>query len=669
MPFYWKRRRKFWFGRRRWTTRKRRYKRRYRWPRRRRRPRRFTRRRRRRRTKVRRKKKRKIVLTQYQPDRIVNCKIKGVGSIIIGADGKQMLCYTNEKEILTPSKTPGGGGFGIERYTLQYLFEQWAARKNIWTASNMYTDLCRYGGCKITFYRHQNVDFIINYNRQPPFQLQKTTYMSTHPTQMLLGKHKKILQSKQRKTNGKEKLTIRIGPPKTMINKWYFQKQFATADLVQLQATIASFSFPSIGPTNENMILNLNALNTDFYKHADWGQQHTTAYYPFTAMDKSLYYWTKINNTWTATQIDFTDYWKSINYDRGAFSPKILNAQYISKTKEIPPDQPGFQPAQYNLPICPCRYNLPKDTGAGNLVWAHSILSGSWTAPPKDSHLAIANTPVWLALWGLSSYLRKHLQDYQVLRSYIFVIQSPAIYKLETVSTQTVYPILSQSFLSGKNPYNTDISKKHKEYWYPTYYDQEEILNLICEAGPYVPKLERNRESTWELTYHYCFYFKWGGPEITDQQVANPTNQDTWPEPYNDTQRLQISNPLKQDTDSLLHSWDFRRGIVTQKALERMCSHLETDTDFEPDTEEPPKKKKKIGCELPYPGEDQKEVQVCLQELCKESTCQEEETTDLHQLIQQQRLHQQQLKHNLLLLIKDLKLKQKDLQLQVGPLN
>lgn len=581
-----------------------------------------------------------------------------------------MLCYTNEKEILTPSKTPGGGGFGIERFTLQYLYEQWAARKNIWTKSNLYTDLCRYGGCKITFYRHQNVDFIINYNRNPPFQLDKTTYMSAHPTQMLLGKHKKILQSKQRKPHGREKLTLKIGPPKTMINKWYFQKQFTLADLVQIQATVASFSFPSIGPTNENMILNLTALNTTFYTDSDWGQQHTTAYYPTRNIDRNLVFWSKKKDgTWQNVKIDYTDYFKSINQTTGAFNPLVLNATAISKNSTVNPDTQGFQPAQYALPIVPIRYNLPKDTGQGNLVWAHSILSSTWTAPPKDSHLAIANTPIWLSLWGLSSYIRKHLQDYNALRSYIFVVQSPSIIKLQSATTQTIYPILSASFLNGKDPYNTDLSKKHKEYWYPTYYDQEEILNLICESGPYVPKLERNRESTWELMYHYCFYFKWGGPEITDQQVANPTNQATWPEPYTDSQRLQISNPLKQDTDSLLHSWDFRRGIITQKALERMCSYLETDTDFEPDTAEPPKKKKKIGCELPYPGEEEKEVQACLQELCKESTSQEEETTDIKQLIQQQRLHQQQLKQNLLILIKDLKLKQKDLQLQVGPLN
>nr|UHK06645.1 MAG: ORF1 [Torque teno midi virus] len=669
MAFFWRRRRKLWWGKQRRPYYKRKYWRRKRWPRRRRRLRRTARRRRRKPRKVRRFKKKKIVLTQWQPDRIRKCKIKGFGTIVLGADGKQMTCYTNDKTTLTPSKTPGGGGFGVERYTLQYLYEQWAARRNIWTTSNLYTDLCIYKGCKITFYRHQYVDFIINYSRQPPFQLNKTTYMSTHPTQMLLGKHKKILLSKLRKPNGREKLKIFIKPPKTMINKWYFQKQFTTADLFQITATAAYFSYPNIGSTNENQILNFYSLNTQFYSNADWAQSQRTAYRPSDSLSQNLYYWTKSGNNWIATQIDYHSYSTSIGYTQGAFSPKIINAQHISTTQQPTPDDRNFKEAMAYLPLVPIRYNMPKDTGEGNMIWFHSLLTHQWNTPLKDNALAIANVPIWLALWGFASYAKKHLQDPNALKSYILVIKSPAIYTYPTTSTQTIFPLISKSFLDGKDAYNSVVSDFSSKYWFPYFNHQEELLNLICESSPYVPKLERNRDSTWELSYSYCFYFKWGGPEITDQQVNNPTNQDTWVEPYTIPPRLQISNPLKQDTESLLHAWDFRRGIVTNKALERMYSNLETDTSFEPDTEEPPKKKKKIGCELPYPGEDQQEIQTCLQELCKESLCQEPQTQDLQQLIQQQREQQQQLKHNLLILMKDLKTKQKNLQLQVGTLN
>ncbi len=227
--------------------------------------------------------------------------------------------------------------------------------------------------------------------------------------------------------------------------------------------------------------------------------------------------------------------------------------------------------------------------------------------PLKNSHLIIKKiAPIWLALWGLASYLRKHLGEYNALNSYVFVISSPAISYIKTTSTQTIFPLVSPSFITGKGPYNTDANSWNKIFWYPQYIHQEEHLNLICESSPYVPKLEANRESSWELPYTYSFRFKWGGPEITDQQVDNPTDQQTYDEPYTMQQRIQISNPLKQDTDSLLHSWDFRRGIVTQKALERMCSHLETDTDFEPDTGQPPRKKRKLDASSPIPRKHRK---------------------------------------------------------------
>lgn len=89
--------------------------------------------------------------------------------LVAGAEGNQFYCYTDQKEQYTQPRAPGGGGFGVEVLTLEYLYKQWEAHKNVWTASNDYLDLCRYTGCKISFYRHQDVDFIISYDRQPPF--------------------------------------------------------------------------------------------------------------------------------------------------------------------------------------------------------------------------------------------------------------------------------------------------------------------------------------------------------------------------------------------------------------------------------------------------------------------------------------------------------------------
>ncbi len=187
MPFWWNRRRKPWYGR--WRYRQRRYKKRKTFRRRRRRPRRPLRRRRRRRRRYKvRKKKQTIKITQWQPDSIRKCKIKGLGFLVGGAQGAQFYCYTNQKADYTQPKAPGGGGFGCEVFSLEYLYKQWEAHKNIWTSSNDYKDLCRYSGCRFTFFRHRDIDFVINYERQPPFNLTKDTYANIHPQNLLTKK-------------------------------------------------------------------------------------------------------------------------------------------------------------------------------------------------------------------------------------------------------------------------------------------------------------------------------------------------------------------------------------------------------------------------------------------------------------------------------------------------
>ncbi len=90
-----------------------------------------------------------------------------------------------------PATVPGGGGFSISRYTLEYLYEQNTYHNNIWTQSNESYDLCRYTGAKFTFYRHQHTDFIVHYQREYPMSEGSLTPMQTHPL-ILLQQRKKF---------------------------------------------------------------------------------------------------------------------------------------------------------------------------------------------------------------------------------------------------------------------------------------------------------------------------------------------------------------------------------------------------------------------------------------------------------------------------------------------
>nr|UHM27105.1 MAG: ORF1 [Torque teno midi virus] len=655
MPFWWRRRRKPWYTRwakRRYTRRT--YKRRKR--RFRRRPtRRTTRRRRRRRYKVRRKKK-TINVKQWQPDRIVRCKIKGRGTLVLGAHGRQMFCYTNVKNRLTPSRAPGGGGFGVERFTLQYLYNQWKARNNVWTTSNSNLDLVRYLGCRFSFYRHPKVDFIINYNLQPPFNINKYSYMLMQPQEMLLAKHKRLLLSKATKPTGRPKITIKMKPPKLLRTNWHFQEQFADTDLLQLSASAADFRYPTMSCCAENRILNLFALDTGFYQEPNWMQTHigTAPYKPYSTinLNNKYYYKTATGEAFVTMKDVSTE--KYLTYE-GWFQPKILQAFKVDNGS-------GTQVAL--LPLVPIRYNPADDTGEGNLVTVTDLVNGHWKGPYNEEY-TIRNVPLWMALNGFINYIQIKTGDKGIWEHSMVTIKSPAIKRLPTTSTQQEFPIISSNFVNGKAPYYQILTDTMKKNWYPKYEHQQEPLNDIVCCGPLVPKLYNQTESTWELQYFYSFYFKWGGPQTQDQIAEDPKGKGHYPTTSDIPRPIQISNPLKQKTLSILHNWDYRRGIITNTALKRMCQNLETDTDFEPDTETP-KKKKKITCELRNPEEEEKEIKTCLLSLCEESSCQEQAPQNLEQLILQQKIKQQQLKHSILLLLTELKKKQNILSLQTG---
>ncbi len=104
-------------------------------------------------------------------------------------------------------------------------------------------------------------------------------------------------------------------------------------------------------------------------------------------------------------------------------------------------------------------------------------------------------------------------------------MESPAIDISRTAEPVTTIIPIDLTFTQGKPPYGQDLSQYDTTHWYPSVYNQTEIINGIVTAGPYVPKYSQTRNSTWELHAFYEFFFKWGGPEITEQPVADPAQQ------------------------------------------------------------------------------------------------------------------------------------------------
>nr|UHK07447.1 MAG: ORF1 [Torque teno midi virus] len=670
MPFWWTRRKKFWWGRRRRRYKTNRYRRKTR-PRRRRftrrRGRRTYRRRRKHTTKVRRKRK-QITIKQWQPDRILTCKIKGSTTLVLGGQGKQLACYTPVKGAWVPPKAPAGGGFGSEVFSLGGLYEQYKFHKNIWTKSNIGLDLCRYLRVKMTFYRHPETDFIVRYQRQPPFELTKLSYTMCHPLNMLLSKHKILILSKSTKPLGKIKRTLIIKPPKQMITKWFFQEHFAHEPLVQIDATAANLNYSNLGCCNTNPISTFFCINTGFYQMANWDANTTTGYQPYTTVPNTLYFWSKDQWNKDTPPTPYTkpqNYANSVQYTTGWFNKSILTSYKVtrdnSKTTFL-----GMNPTNI------CRYNPFLDTGKGTSIWLVSNLANTYKKPTVDKTLIHEGYPLYMLLFGFLSFVQQKQKFGDFLTRYVLAIECPTgfYYYSQTGFEKSPIIPLDQTFVNGLAPYKEDLTESMKIQWTPNVYTQLEILNSFVESGPYVPKYSQTKNSTWELDCHYNFLFKWGGPEATEPPITDPQLQGIYEVPDTLQQAVQIRDPSKQTPGSILHPWDLRRGFFTTTALKRMQSNLSTDSSFQPDTETIPRKKKKtIGPELPLPKEADEEVQNCLLSLFEKNTYQDQENKTVQQLIREQQEQQQLIKYNILRVLSDMKEQQNLLKLQTGFLN
>nr|UHK06580.1 MAG: ORF1 [Torque teno midi virus] len=660
MPFWWNRRKRFWWGKRRRSyrrkygkrrRRRRFYRRQYRRP---------TRRRRRRRKKVRRKLQ-KLTVKVWQPQTIKKCKVKGFTINCMGGQGRQYICYTDNKYRWTPRLAPGGGGIGVEKYTLQHLYNEYRRGNNIWTVSNKYLDLVRYTGCTFTFYRHQHLDFVVYYSRDYPMLLEKYTYPYTHPYSLLQRKHRVLIPSMLTKPHGKNYKKIKIKPPRQLSTRWFFQEAFKDTGLVQLHTAVCDLRYSHLGCCNANQLVTFKYLNLDMYQYPAWGNatHPTTAtsdWYkpnPNQAQIKTV----KIGDRQVSVKQHSHNTWaESISKDKGWFQWALMQATQI------------VDPAQQNLPTKYARYNPTVDTGIGNKVWFVSVVKFSFDPPATDKDLIATDLPLWQILLGFPDFVIKIKQDKTYLNTYYLVVQSTAI---EPGAADQKYIFIDENFAQGKGPYGTDISTYMETHWYPCYTFQQETINAIVSSGPYMPKLDNQKMSTWELKSKYQFHFKWGGAELPEPEVTNPKDQATYDVPNKLSEAIQIADPSKQTASKTLHLWDFRRGLITPKALKRIYQDSESDESLYSDTDTTPKKKKKTqeGNSLPCFHKETQEIQECLLSLCEEPTWQEAPQENLQHLIKQQQQQQQQIKLQLLKLITNLQHRQSALQLHTGILD
>ncbi len=231
--------------------------------------------------------------------------------------------------------------------------------------------------------------------------LNKTTYASTYPQNLLLAKHKKAIPSLKTKPGGKRWVKIKFKPPKLLTNKWFFQEGIANMGLLQLDSTVADLRYPHLGCCNTNRLVSLTGINLNFYKFFAWGNptspygtQTVKWYQPYSrAQGQGLKVHLPNKKEPVTVNVTNNSYLDSIKKDTGWFQPNLLQATSIENESYIPGTA--------------CRYNPTRDTGKDNKVYLLSVYNSSYSPPATDKDLIIEGLPLYEALFGFFDWVQK----------------------------------------------------------------------------------------------------------------------------------------------------------------------------------------------------------------------------------------------------------------------
>nr|UGV36796.1 MAG: ORF1 [TTV-like mini virus] len=602
MPFYRRR-----YYQRRWRQWRPRY-----WPRRKlrfRRPRALVRRRRplyrykyRVRKRLNRKKKLKyLILKEFQPRKIRKCKIKGQMILFQAGPHRLHREWTNFMTSFYPPHNEGGGGWSQIKFSLESIFEQRELLRNKWTASNVLMPLCRYTGCKFTFFRAAKVDYIVHYSICYPMLTTRYQHTNAQPSNMLFYPKHIIVPSMQRKPHGKIYVKKKIRPPEQFSNKWYFQVDLYKSPLVLITTTAMDLDRWSLNPLSVSNNISITTLNTDFFTNHNFINtglgttywQPKPQYYLYGTLNGSYEHSTVaelifLGQTRTYTEgnpIGATQEWdtyaqknkqlenfgnpfhvhyltKTIGLYISQKPPNVIMAKE-NRNKKLNTSDLSLAKVDQDLTKV-VRYNPERDKG-NNKIWLKSTADTiyGWNEP-TDEDLAYEGFPLWSLLWGWIDWHIKYKYIQKPEDNYVLVIKTDATYP----TYPTLVP-LDDTFMHGYSPWQDQTEIRYvidEENWHPKVKFQERSIENICETGPGTAKT-----STQSIEAHakYCFYFKWGGCPNELENITDPGKQTHWPVPNNELQGPEIQDP---DYDYTTDIWpfDIRRHTITKRATERI---------------------------------------------------------------------------------------------------
>nr|UGV38775.1 MAG: ORF1 [TTV-like mini virus] len=645
-----------WYGRRRWYRPRRRRRFRFR-PRFRKtfRYRRYQRRRRVRKKHFRKRKLKKIIVREYQPQTVRKAKIKGLECAFLCNFKKIYFNYQLYEPSIVPEHLPGGGGWSLKAFSLNYLYDAHQHCRNIWTKGNYNLPLVKYLGCKIKCYQSLTQDWVFRYQNYYPMVATIDTYCSAQPGLMLMNNKTKKIPSKINSKRKKPYTTIRIKPPALMQNKWYFAHDLSNIPLLMTYASACSLDNYYIETDKESTNITIYALKTGIFQNTNFENKGTTPYWcrqlPNQPFSKVYLYATQTHFTGSKIKAKyviclgntkeytggyaFSDptcpYKTWSEYRQNAqkvwgnpFHPDYLNnkdtyyiwqstKEWATITNNTDNGETEIDFSDSKTPISEfydtLRYSPERDTGDHNTVYFTSttIDVNHWE-PPRDTSYTNHGFPLFILLWGYSDFVKRTEKLKDLETKYCL-----------TLRTNTTFPIrdilipLSKSFILGHSPFENSFNPLDRDRWYPSLQFQYEAINDICTTGPGTPK--SGGRTTTEAKFEYIFYFKFGGSPPTVPEIEDPSEQTRFPIPNNFRGTTTIESP-NTPIQSYLYNFDTKKDIITLKAAKRIKEDWETKENVFTDAKEkagleevyiPPTKKKK--------EEDNQTIQQLIQQL------------------------------------------------------
>nr|USL90584.1 MAG: ORF1 [Torque teno virus] len=712
-PWRWRRRRRrLWRRRPRATVRRRRRrpvsrKRRYR---------RRRRRRGRRTYRGRRRKRQTLVIKQWQPDVNRLCRITGWLPLIVCGTGNTQNNYIVHSEDVTPRGAAFGGNLTHITWCLEAIYNEFLMHRNRWSRSNHDLDLCRYLGCTFKAYRHPTVDYIIAFTRTPPFQMTELTYLSCHPLLMLLSKHRIVVKSQQTKKGGKKYVKFHVKPPKLMLNKWYFTKDFCKVPLFSMWATACELQNPWLRESTLSPVVGLYALKPDIYTNLSILPEKVNTFqssfynivhpqtiqnsnseirweYTYTALMRPIY---NSCATLTGSTYDWENYSTPDNYSKcyQCFNTrrqtrfdkikKEYQKVYPTLTTQTPQNyyltqEFGFYSPYYltptrisldwHTPFHYIRYNPMADRGLGNMIWVDWCSREDSTYDSTRSKCMLKDLPLYMLFYGYADWVTKSIGSESAWRDMRLMVicpyTEPAL-QMKNNKTQG-YVIYADNFANGNMPYlQPHIPISWFTRWFPCLTHQREAMERVVSCGPFMVR-DQDRNS-WDITVGYKFLWRWGGSPLPTQAIDDPCQKPTHalPEPGTLPRILQVSDPTQLGPKTIFHLWDQRRGLISKRSIQRMSEYQTDDELLSPGRPKRPKLDTRPEG-LPEEQRGAYNLLRALQDSAQSEESDEEEMPPLEEeqapqektekilvkQLQQQKLHQRVLKRGLRVLLGD----------------